>query len=169
MESGSNDELLDEAGVEDLVAHLYQLKHWGKNLRDIKDNAEANHLATYRERPYRLQGRNSSSSWASSSWSSSISWLAGKVTTSLTVAEIPRNNVNRPVSIANQSRDSVPRNIPVAVANRNTMMQVQRAPPRMPQPSRPPMSDISSPLEMVPAGKSSSMTARFLRPFSKRF
>jgi hypothetical protein len=169
MESGSNNELLDEAGVEDLVEHLYQLKHWGKNLRDIKDNAEANHLATYRERPYRLQGRHSSSSWASSSWSSPISWFAGKVTTSLTVAEIPRNNVNRHVSVTNQSRNSVPRNIPVAEANRNAMMQVQKASLRMPQPSRPPMSNISSPLEMVPASKSSSITARFLRPFSKRF
>lgn len=169
MESGSNNELLDEAGVEDLVEHLYQLKHWGKNLRDIKDNAEANHLATYRERPYRLQGRNSSSSWASSSWSSPISWLAGRVTTSLTVAEIPRNNANRHVSVTNQSRNSVSRNIPVAEANRNAMMQVQKAPLRMSQPSRPPMSNISSPLEMVPASKSSSITARFLRPFSKRF
>jgi GTPase SAR1 family protein len=180
MESGSKDELLDETGVEDLVEHLYHLKHWGKNLRDIKDNAEATHLAAYRERPYRLQGRNPSSSWSSSSswnsssgWTSSslssgISWLAGKVTTSLTVAETPRNNVNRRVSTANQSRNSVPRNIPVAEANRNEMMQVQTAPPRKLQPLRPPRSEISSLLEMTPASKS-SMTTRLLRPFSKRF
>jgi hypothetical protein len=135
MDSGSSDELLDEAGVEDLVEHLYHLKHWGKNLRDIKDNAEVTHLATYRERPYRLQGRNSSSSWTSSNWSNPISSLAGKVTTSLTVAKIPRNNVNRRVSVANQSRNSVPRNIPVAEANRNAMMQVQR--PRLESCSHP--------------------------------
>jgi len=96
--------------------------------------------------------------------------LAGKMTTSLTVAETPRNTVNgAAASVANQSRNSLPRNIPVAEANRNAMMQVQRAPPRKPQPSRPPRSDILSSLEMARASKSSSITTRLLRPFSKRF
>ena len=71
MEGGANEELLDKAGVENLVEHLYKLKHWGKNLRDIEGNTEATHLTAYRERPYRLRGRKSCSSWTTSSWKTS--------------------------------------------------------------------------------------------------
>ena len=80
-----------------------------------------------------------------SNWSSPISWLAGKVSASLTVAEISGNNVNRRDSVADQSENSVPRRFPVAKPNRNTMMQVQKAPSRKPlQPSMPPKQDVSS-------------------------
>jgi GTPase SAR1 family protein len=71
MKSGADEELLDEAGVENLFEHLYKLKHWGKNLRDIKNNTQATHLTAYRERPYRLRGRKSRSSWTTSSWKTS--------------------------------------------------------------------------------------------------
>ena len=58
MAEGSTDGLLDEVGVEELVEHLYQLKHWGKNLQVLKDRAEAARLNSYYEHPYRP--RNSS-------------------------------------------------------------------------------------------------------------
>lgn len=57
IRQGSRDDLLDEAEVESLVDHLYRLKHWGANLRDIKTKAEADHLAEYREKPYRTGKR----------------------------------------------------------------------------------------------------------------
>jgi predicted GTPase len=43
---------LSEAGVERTVRHLYSLKHFGKNLRGLRDGISAAHQSTYRERPY---------------------------------------------------------------------------------------------------------------------
>jgi hypothetical protein len=72
MKSGSTDELLDEAGVEDLVERLYRLKRFGENLRSIGNRTEAAHLGAYRERRYRPHWRCSSNSPASSNWLNSI-------------------------------------------------------------------------------------------------
>jgi hypothetical protein len=52
MASGENIEVLDENGVDRLVQSLYDLKGWGKNLKDIKMGAELADLAAYRERAY---------------------------------------------------------------------------------------------------------------------
>lgn len=52
MASGDTTEVLDEDGVDQLVQSLYNLKHWGKNLKDIKSGAESADMAAYRERPY---------------------------------------------------------------------------------------------------------------------
>jgi hypothetical protein len=52
MASGENIEVLDEDGVDRLVQSLYDLKGWGKNLKDIKMGAESADLAAYRERAY---------------------------------------------------------------------------------------------------------------------
>ncbi|KAI0436713.1 hypothetical protein F4803DRAFT_566623 [Xylaria telfairii] len=46
--------VLDEAGVERTVKELYELEHFGENLKDLKNNISLAHQATYRERPYRI-------------------------------------------------------------------------------------------------------------------
>ncbi|EPE05478.1 aaa atpase domain containing protein [Ophiostoma piceae UAMH 11346] len=46
---------LDEAGVEALVQSLYDLEHFGKMLRDVKEGVVEAYQATYRERPFRVQ------------------------------------------------------------------------------------------------------------------
>lgn len=83
MTKGLTEELLDEARVEDPVDHLYRLKHWGKNLREMKDQVEATHLSCYREKPYRPRnhGRSFSSNLRSSVQSNSINSSAGRVNT----------------------------------------------------------------------------------------
>jgi hypothetical protein len=48
------DEVLDEAGVENLVAGLYNLKHFGKNLHAVKNTITAAHSSTYREHNFRV-------------------------------------------------------------------------------------------------------------------
>jgi hypothetical protein len=47
---------LTEEGVEKLVQKLYSLKHFGKNLRSVKQAIAAAHEATYREIPFRVNG-----------------------------------------------------------------------------------------------------------------
>ncbi|KAM5350227.1 hypothetical protein ACJ41O_006732 [Fusarium nematophilum] len=51
----STDQLLSETGVADLVTRLYKLKHFGNNLRNVKNTITSAQKATYRERPYRVQ------------------------------------------------------------------------------------------------------------------
>jgi len=55
MADGSTDGRLDEAGAEELVEHLYQLKHWGKGLQVLKDGAEAARWSSHHEHPHRPQ------------------------------------------------------------------------------------------------------------------
>jgi hypothetical protein len=174
MDSGSMEELLDEAGVEALVEHLYRLKHWGKNLRDIKNKAEEAHLDSYRERPFRPQGRSSSNSLASAAASSAINWLAGRMGTGMTITEKPRRQISTRAPAAAQSRNlSMPGSFPVA-ASRSASMQVQKKVPRKLLPSRPPppKGSITSQYEVPPPPTkpdSDSLKSRLLRPFSKRF
>ncbi|KAJ4267155.1 hypothetical protein NW762_003255 [Fusarium torreyae] len=47
------EKLLTQQGVEELVQKLYDLKHWGKNLRIIKEIITTSKNAAYRERPIR--------------------------------------------------------------------------------------------------------------------
>ena len=54
MNNNANFKPLDEAGVSQLVKQLYSLKHFGKNLQNIKNVTAKAHQATYRERPHRL-------------------------------------------------------------------------------------------------------------------
>ncbi|KAL2076230.1 hypothetical protein VTL71DRAFT_1173 [Oculimacula yallundae] len=61
MSTDANLKPLDEAGVTALVKELYLLKHFGKNLQNVKDVTARAHQATYRERPHRLP-RNSNAS-----------------------------------------------------------------------------------------------------------
>ncbi|KAH0491274.1 hypothetical protein TgHK011_002711 [Trichoderma gracile] len=49
------DMLLDEQGVDALVKKLYDLKHFGANLKHIKYVIDSSIEETYRERPYRVQ------------------------------------------------------------------------------------------------------------------
>lgn len=196
MASGGNEELLDEAGVEDLVEHLYKLKHWGKNLRDIKNNAEATHQAAYRERPFRPQtSRHSTSSWTlsretHSHWNTGkmlangINWFAGNMTASSAPAPQRRNDAGRRLSAANGMRSGAARNVPVAEANRQQNMQFEESQPR----SLSPLVPTSAPgrlrkLESVARSKTSPSASarppssktsatnfgRLLRPFSKRY
>ncbi|KAK1749539.1 hypothetical protein QBC47DRAFT_265521, partial [Echria macrotheca] len=46
--------VLDERQVDALATSLYGLKHFGKNLQDVKNTVVSAHRATYRERPYRV-------------------------------------------------------------------------------------------------------------------
>lgn len=48
------DMLLDEKGVDALVKKLYDLKHFGANLKHIKYVIDSSIEETYRERPYRV-------------------------------------------------------------------------------------------------------------------
>src|SRR2546423_3948713 len=130
MDSGSTEELLDEAGVDALVEHLYRLKHWGKNLRDIKNKSEEAHLDSYRERPFRPQGRSSSNSLASAAASSAMNWLAGRMGTGMTITEKPRRPISTRAPAAAPSRNlSMPGSFPVA-ASTSASMQVQKKAPR---------------------------------------
>ena len=54
MNNNANFKPLDEAGVSQLVKQLYSLKHFGKNLQNVKNVTARAHQATYRERPHRL-------------------------------------------------------------------------------------------------------------------
>ncbi|RDL35743.1 p-loop containing nucleoside triphosphate hydrolase [Venustampulla echinocandica] len=55
MKYDPNARLLNEQEVDALVRKLYNLKHFGKNLRKVKQAITAAHEATYRERPYRVK------------------------------------------------------------------------------------------------------------------
>lgn len=184
MDSGPTDELLDETGVEELVEHLYQLKHWGKNLRDIKDQAEAAHLDSYRERPYRPHARSSSSILASSGWSNSVHWLAGKVSSAMTITEQPRRSYSVRTSSQyrqaqpQQPRDHMPGSFPstsAVAASRSAMkseapkVRMRKLPPSRPPPPPRKMEAKHAILELEPPQGKTSMTSRLLRPFSKRF
>ncbi|KAK5199158.1 hypothetical protein LTR92_001631 [Exophiala xenobiotica] len=48
---------LDERGVALLVQQLYNLKHYGRMLKDLANVVGKAYAANFRERPYRIQGR----------------------------------------------------------------------------------------------------------------
>jgi len=52
--AGQSQGILDERQVDALVTSLYGLKHFGKNLQDVKNTIASAHQATYRERPHRI-------------------------------------------------------------------------------------------------------------------
>lgn len=56
-EKGSLVKALDEEGVAALVVQLYNLKHYGKMLKDISKVVNNAYKANFRERPYRISGR----------------------------------------------------------------------------------------------------------------
>lgn len=56
-------QVLNEAGVERLVDQLYRLKHFGKNLKSVKNTIATAHRATNRERPFRVHHRYKSGSY----------------------------------------------------------------------------------------------------------
>jgi hypothetical protein len=59
MQHDPNCKPLTDEGVDRLVRQLYNLKHFGKNLKTVKKTISAAHQATYREMPYRVtSGRN---------------------------------------------------------------------------------------------------------------
>ena len=167
---GSASEVLDETGVEDLVYHLYCLKHWGKNLQDIKDKAEADHLAEYREKPYR-PGRNSRSRLPSSRWANSFGWLAS---TGRAITETPNRRTQ--VAAPYQSKTSMPRSIPggmpggslEAGLSRMTMTAAPNAPSRNSQRFQSSRTKVNPSIEMIPPSTSSSMVSKLLRPFTQR-
>ncbi|KAJ4327716.1 hypothetical protein N0V84_001823 [Fusarium piperis] len=45
---------LTEKGIDDLVKSLYNLKHFGKDLKSLENTITSSHRATYRERPFRV-------------------------------------------------------------------------------------------------------------------
>ncbi|RVX67190.1 hypothetical protein B0A52_08624 [Exophiala mesophila] len=52
---GSAEESMDAEGVDKLIKQLYSLKHYGQDLRKLRDVVVIAHAATYRERPYRVR------------------------------------------------------------------------------------------------------------------
>lgn len=54
--AGRND--LSESSVDRMVQSLYNLKHFGENLKKLKQGIATAHQATYRERPYTVTRRN---------------------------------------------------------------------------------------------------------------
>jgi hypothetical protein len=66
MALGNEEDLLTEEGVENLVKHLYWLKHYKQNLKDLKFGTKAASLATYHEQTYRVSKRKKN--WGSSWW-----------------------------------------------------------------------------------------------------
>jgi GTPase SAR1 family protein len=59
MQNDANCQPLDEEGVDLLVKQLYNLKHFGNNLKSVKHTIAAAHQATYREMPYRVKSNGS--------------------------------------------------------------------------------------------------------------
>jgi GTPase SAR1 family protein len=55
MNSGANWNDLTDGGIDRIVRELYGLKHFGKNLRNLKQSIASAHQATYREKPYNVQ------------------------------------------------------------------------------------------------------------------
>lgn len=51
---------LSEGSIDRMVQGLYNLKHFGKNLQNLKQGITTAHQATYRERPYTVKRRNQS-------------------------------------------------------------------------------------------------------------
>ena len=185
ISSGSKDELLDEAGVEDLVEHLYRLKHWGKNLRDIKNNAEADYLAEYREKPYR-PGKNSRSSLSTGRrMAGPLNWLAGRMVPDSAMTEIRRKMSTRvaaPYQPRNSMmlRSSVPGQIPGGYPEHDSGKATlagahsqQVYPPRKlqagQQPPLPRTEEVRSSSAAQRQRKGPSLTEKFLRPFTKRY
>ena len=58
MNSSARSIDLSEGAVDRMVQGLYNLKHFGKNLRDLQQGITTAHQATYRERPYTVKRRN---------------------------------------------------------------------------------------------------------------
>ncbi|KAK5687475.1 hypothetical protein LTS10_001613 [Elasticomyces elasticus] len=58
MNSNASWDDLNEGGVDRLVQSLYNLKHFGDNLKNLRHGIVAAHEATYRERPYTVKRRN---------------------------------------------------------------------------------------------------------------
>ncbi|KAI8661008.1 hypothetical protein NCS57_01079900 [Fusarium keratoplasticum] len=48
------DQHLTEKGIQDLVKSLYNLKHFGKDLKSLESTITSSHKATLRERPFRV-------------------------------------------------------------------------------------------------------------------
>ncbi|KAK0658513.1 hypothetical protein QBC41DRAFT_351365 [Cercophora samala] len=78
---GASNAMLDEKGVADLVERLYRLKHYGENLRSVKNTITQAHEATYRERPFRVQDGGSSRSWTTSLYDTFSQVLPASLTT----------------------------------------------------------------------------------------
>lgn len=57
MENNAKCQPLTEEGVDRQVKQLYDLKHFGKNLKAVKQTIASAHEATYRERPFRIGGK----------------------------------------------------------------------------------------------------------------
>ncbi|OAP57288.1 hypothetical protein AYL99_08026 [Fonsecaea erecta] len=57
LDQSKNEELLDAKGVDKLVKRLYSLKHYGADLRKLRDAVVIAHAASIRERPYRVNAR----------------------------------------------------------------------------------------------------------------
>ena len=62
MNSNDGYKALDPKGVAELVKELYQLKHFGKMLENVKLSLAAAHEGTYRERPHHVHSNKSTSS-----------------------------------------------------------------------------------------------------------
>jgi hypothetical protein len=55
MNSGANWNDLTDGGIDRIVRQLYGLKHFGNNLRNLRQGIATAHQATYRERPYTVR------------------------------------------------------------------------------------------------------------------
>ena len=55
LQAGKGEMILDTACVEVEVQKLYSLKHYGQNLRRLRQIVETSHAATFREKPYQVK------------------------------------------------------------------------------------------------------------------
>lgn len=58
MGSNASRSCLDEISIDGMVEKLYGLKHFGGNLKDLKQKITAAHQATYREIPHTIRRKN---------------------------------------------------------------------------------------------------------------
>lgn len=94
MKSNDGYKALDPKGVAQLASELYQLKHFGKMLENVKLTLAAAHEGTYRERPHHIHSnKNTSSGW------NPITALVGK----LTPRHQPQSNGQSRPTIPNKS------------------------------------------------------------------
>ena len=184
IQQGSTNDLLTEAGVETAVDHLYRLKHWGANLRDIKNSAEADHLAEYREKPYRPGRKLRHSSYSSIGRSkgrsmapsaSRFTWIADNKSNGLALTEnsyvaarqprpyqyIPKSTKGMQENMPGHFPEPESTSVRLAAPRRQIVQQQQHLDPPSEAPSSWP--------ELPQRAKSSSLTSKLLRPFTKRF
>lgn len=109
MTHDANYRPLDPGGVALLAQNLYQLKHFGKMLENVKLTTTAAHEATYRELPYHVHSKSSHSKWSSLSSFFSKPALGRQ---SRPYVPVPNKPVPMQAGFASGMRNSIPQQGP---------------------------------------------------------